>query len=759
MEEYIKPGSSKKRKENSQDESERTGKRTKLNLGFLGVCDIIVTHKSYDIGERNKDKSRDLLNCLMDMGNMSIREIKTNKDVIAAIDQIFERDHDYFKRLLNGEIKLEDFGTVMFPDIFLGQVPIVPDSDLFKSKYEKAIEKADKYPCDEEFPLSKSASKLYTHKNGVPLIKDISGQLKGDLLERRIYKDLQNFFTQTKDACFILHGHSFLHGDNFKEKDFIILNLTKGYVMSMEAKASYKQFKSAKGQVQDCHKRIQAVFDCIEGMSSTWKFVGVCFFGDGDASTIKNDFVINGTDDFNAKITKIESKVKQQNWRPEDHKKEFVSVSKFLLFEAQGQSKGTLTRDKLAERIDEDLNKASAPENIFFWTPEQLSIVQAMDEDWMFLMSFYGCGKTILLIERAQYLLRNQNNTVHFYIDNNFDINIQDTYDSGLAEVLKLKFEDKNIRIQSKRKIFGPDFDLSSDGVKPTDHVIIDEAYIDYGIDDARAFLKKLTTFQSQVSTLWVALGHLAFNSVEMHNFRKELKRNLFSCPTLKYCLRNGRKIVELAKVSEDGEGLNFFNDKVEVKSNVNDGLLYKLQHIYPTPNEALRGALQSQNTTSNLICINDDYDCLRMSTLKEAFPDHDFNNFIADKEVLKNWLDKRTTINQHLVLQDINFYCSTVSGMEFQNMIYLTSICLKCGDEEKNISIITRAKASLVIARYERQNCDINNCASLAYPNLKWREVCKTWEIEGGITIDQLDEETREFFDVISKIRQLFQP
>merc|ERR1712062_93177 len=196
---------------------------------------------------------------------------------------------------------------------------------------------------------------------------------------------------------------------------------------------------------------------------------------------------------------------------------------------------------------------------------------------------------------------------------------------------------------------------------------------------------------------------------------------------------------------------------EAEVKSNVNDGLLYDLPHIYPTLIRALREALQCQNTTSNFICINDK--SLRMSTLKEAFPDQDFNIFLADKEVLKNWLHTRTIKNQHLVLQDINFYSSKISGMEFQNMIYLTSICLKCGAEEKDISLITRAKASLVIARYERQKCKISNCASLTYPNLKWRENCKEWEIEQGITINQLEKHTREFFDEISKKRELFLP
>ena len=102
--------------------------------------------------------------------------------------------------------------------------------------------------------------------------------------------------------------------------------------------------------------------------------------------------------------------------------------------------------------------------------------------------------------------------------------------------------------------------------------------------------------------------------------------------------------------------------------------------------------------------------DELEMSTLKEAIPDHDFVNF-KNKEELKKWLES-SNINQHLVLQDYldtykSFgYNSKVSGMEFQSMIYLSSICLKCGVEFKSSCAITRAKASLLLAKYERQNC-----------------------------------------------------
>ena len=143
------------------------------------------------------------------------------------------------------------------------------------------------------------------------------------------------------------------------------------------------------------------------------------------------------------------------------------------------------------------------------------------------------------------------------------------------------------------------------------------------------------------------------------------------------------------------------------------------------------------------------------MSTLKEAIPDHDFVNF-KNKEGLKKWLAS-SNVNQHLVLKDFRGYNSEVSGMEFQSMIYLSSICLKCGNEDKNSGLITRAKASLLLARYEKQNC-FDSCKNKSYPNLKWNKESKKWDIEQGFTKDQLPEKSRQILEETSKL-QLFKP
>ena len=83
----------------------------------------------------------------------------------------------------------------------------------------------------------------------MPVPKDHKGDgtLSGDKWERFLYNALKKYFEDTKDACLIIHEHSFLHQDNLKEKYFIILNLSKGYIMNIEVKASHKAFIQTPG--------------------------------------------------------------------------------------------------------------------------------------------------------------------------------------------------------------------------------------------------------------------------------------------------------------------------------------------------------------------------------------------------------------------------------------------------------------------------------------------------------------------------------
>ena len=81
-------------------------------------------------------------------------------------------------------------------------------------------------------------------KSGVH--KNYEDEIRGEEAERSMFNALQMHFNQTKDDVLILSSHKFLNDTSNNEKDFIIVNLSKGYLMTVEVKANSKRFGKAK---------------------------------------------------------------------------------------------------------------------------------------------------------------------------------------------------------------------------------------------------------------------------------------------------------------------------------------------------------------------------------------------------------------------------------------------------------------------------------------------------------------------------------
>ena len=153
----------------------------------------------------------------------------------------------------------------------------------------------------------------------------------------------------------------------------------------------------------------------------------------------------------------------------------------------------------------------------------------------------------------------------------------------------------------------------------------------------------------------------------------------------------------------------------MEVKANVNDGLLYEMPLVYPNPIKALEEIFKVHNFKKTFIVVDKSFE---MTTLKETIPGHDFVSF-RNKEAREDWFESNN-MNQHLVLNGYKLDDPEVSGMEFQSMIYLSSTCSKCGFAYKDSRIVTRAKASLHLTKYEKDEFS-TPCPG----NPSWSEKC----------------------------------
>ena len=91
-------------------------------------------------------------------------------------------------------------------------------------------------PCASSFSAPKWVQILLTLKYNIPqavhlsefkVAKYLDG-VRGDIAERSMFFQLEKYYKSTGDDVLIIHSHKFLNKETNNEKDFIVLNLTKG---------------------------------------------------------------------------------------------------------------------------------------------------------------------------------------------------------------------------------------------------------------------------------------------------------------------------------------------------------------------------------------------------------------------------------------------------------------------------------------------------------------------------------------------------
>ena len=233
--------------------------------------------------------------------------------------------------------------------------------------------------------------------------------VKGQIAEQAMFKKLKKYYENSKDDVIVIHSHTFLQSQS--EKDFIVLNGTKGYLMAIEIKAS-----ASSGNRQKAKKQLLETKDIIEkisgeiGSSSKFLFAGVFYATKNSSENIQmqdspfNDsiFSIIGEETIDEKLRLIDELATElnKNWSLEDHVEEFVELAKNLLFIAQGNPKAAVTDYNMVNKIHEHVTKASKFLNILFWifwTPEQLAVINELYIPYVFLDAFYSTGKSSML--------------------------------------------------------------------------------------------------------------------------------------------------------------------------------------------------------------------------------------------------------------------------------------------------------------------------------------------------------------------------
>ena len=102
----------------------------------------------------------------------------------------------------------------------------------------------------------------------VGMVKSLPG-VKGEKAEKKVYEAIEKYFSNSNEEFLVLYNLMFmglLTARDYlpEEKDFIIINLTKRYIMPLEVKANFN-LTSLKKAMKQIKNAIELINDWLGG--------------------------------------------------------------------------------------------------------------------------------------------------------------------------------------------------------------------------------------------------------------------------------------------------------------------------------------------------------------------------------------------------------------------------------------------------------------------------------------------------------------
>ena len=280
--------------------------------------------------------------------------------------------------------------------------------------------------------------------------------------------------------------------------------------MLLEVKSNQKGYQKAKKQLFDGKARLEELLAAIGLKNTFWKYIGVFNAQIPDKLPLFNCkkcsifAIIGDSIPENLKIIEDEVDKLQENWNPADHINEFVDIATHLLFVVQGDSRAPVTRSNIIDKTVKHVERASKLEYIFHWTPDQLSLVQALELSYVLIDAFYSTGKTEVLKYYGKTKKREQGEILHYFNHRPmkmkgslnllpFTLMLQGEFPEGVVKETTFQFGVDSI-----------DAFLQEHGIEADHHVIFDEVIC---TKYTKAFVDSLVKMKNSVRSLWIAMG------------------------------------------------------------------------------------------------------------------------------------------------------------------------------------------------------------------------------------------------------------
>ena len=189
---------------------------------------------------------------------------RTVDSINEAVDKLAERN---YPQLFNENFDPKNGLKLYIPEFFLTKVPtyVEPSRVSMMTKNLKSLTLMTNTlfgrTSDQEIKFLRSQKKGY----------------EGELTEIHLYESLKNYFDERQETVCVFFGYDLLKfdlGNNTTERDCLIINLTKAYIMAFEAKKTLGKGTSASKACEQLETNKIDLESWFEGeISKPWRFI------------------------------------------------------------------------------------------------------------------------------------------------------------------------------------------------------------------------------------------------------------------------------------------------------------------------------------------------------------------------------------------------------------------------------------------------------------------------------------------------------
>ena len=527
--------------------------------------------------------------------NLHMGSSTIETDIFKGIESVMKRD---FEEDFNSE-KIQIF----VPKIFLSKFPeviqydryikniselkLIQDINEISVKIENELDIEKRERLDQR--LKDSQEKMKTNEKykelrsleeeEVQMTKNLQ-IVKGERAEKKLFKAIKKHFSSTDEEIAVFYAYNFMGSVSAKhirpvEKDFILINLTKRYIMPIEVKTNFHRQSLSKG-IKQIKGTMELLNDWVAGdltKESDWRFVpAMCF--EGEIPNIHEEFCVD-CDKYIFHGDKMDEQVKrtlnnipsQECFRGtyEKAKKEFIKILTYLLFFSSFDL--VATPSSLTKTVTKMLDKAGSAKVIEMyrnWTPNQLPLLKGNLPRVLF-MSAPSTGKTTLMEAKSFQCMRDGQDVI-FVIPFGFENKIKSLLALKLEQKWKqlsqeLHWENK-FHVCSVKTKWSPSTRKLTIDYEHLRQLIQSDQYKHAAIfaDELSIFkkaeLKKLIKITSSTvgKSIWLAITGMRQNQITPEEIKLEFEKQDFYIPTLENPLRNSSAIVDFAYPSLKSE-------------------------------------------------------------------------------------------------------------------------------------------------------------------------------------------------------------